>query len=73
MAIEAIISCIASVVGIIVWLIRLEGRVNYNEKMLVNLESKHSALDEKIMSQLSQVRESLARIEGRLSRESHDG
>jgi hypothetical protein len=60
-------------VAFIVWLVRLEGRVTYearitsaNEKRIDTLEEKHHALDSKVVEQLSDVRESLARIEGAL-------
>ena len=61
-------------VTIVAWLIRLEGRVGYgekltkaNEKSLDELRAKHEALDSKIVEKLSNVERSLAKIEGRLS------
>jgi len=62
-----------SIVGLIVWLIRLEGRVNTHEKDITRLDKaqeiqsvKHDELDSRLVEQLAQVRESLARIEGAL-------
>lgn len=64
-------------VGFIVWLIRLEGKVTYIEKnhdefkATVKAEhrvmnAKHDQLDSKIFDELSQIKQSLARLEGRL-------
>lgn len=53
-------------VGFIVWLIRLEGKTNYNERMIEKLEIKHDALDNKIVEKLSVIEKSLAKIEGRI-------
>ena len=60
-------------IGLIVWLVRLEGRVNqvdrdYRaiEKRVDALTIKHEELDSKLVGQLADVRESLARIEGKL-------
>lgn len=55
------------VIGLVVWLIRLEGKANYNEKAIEKLEVKHEALDSKIVDKLSVIEKSLAKIEGRLS------
>ena len=57
---------VLSIVGLIVWAVRLEGRVNQVEKIQTSLEIKHEASDSKVVDQLSDVRESLARIEGHL-------
>lgn len=64
-------------VGFIVWLVRLEGKSIYTkeisdqkfhefDKRINALQIKHDALDSKIVDQLSEVRESLARLEGAL-------
>jgi hypothetical protein len=57
--------------GFVVWLVRLEGKVAHNEKMNTNtqqdvndLRTRHELLDSRLVEQLAQVRESLARIEG---------
>ena len=64
---------ILSLIGFIVWLVRVEGRINFNdkeiariEKKIDTLEIKHHNLDSRLVEQLAQVRESLARIEGAL-------
>lgn len=64
---------VVAAVGVIVWLVRLEGRVNQGdkdheatEKRMDILTTKHDHLDSKVVKELSNVRESLARIEGAL-------
>lgn len=64
---------IAAIVGLIVWLVRLEGKNSSNEKAIErvekqvdSLEIKHEQLDSKLVQQLAAVREALARIEGAL-------
>jgi hypothetical protein len=57
---------VTTVVGLIVWLVRLEGKVSQSEKQLDALQIKHESLDSKVVEQLADVRESLARIEGAL-------
>ena len=60
-------------IGVIVWLVRLEGRVtavndktDHNQKDVTALGIKHESLDSKIVEQLSEVKQSLARLEGAL-------
>lgn len=60
-----------SVVGGIVWLVRLESLVKYNKEQTQTLRddfedqrSRDETVTAKIMEQLSKVRESLARLEG---------
>lgn len=62
-----------SLLGLIVWLVRLEGRASHSKELIIDCQKdiaemriKHESLDSKVVEQLSQVRESLARIEGRL-------
>jgi hypothetical protein len=59
----------------IVWMIRLEGKTNYNlklteqnERSLDELRIKHENLDSKVVEKLSGIEKSLARVEGFLSR-----
>lgn len=61
----------SALIGVIVWFARLEGRIKNGElttggieKQLDLLRVKHEALDNKVLEELSRVRESLARIEG---------
>lgn len=64
---------IGAIIGLIVWLVRLEGKMSANEKSIDRvekqadaLEIKHEQLDSKLVQQLAAVREALARIEGAL-------
>lgn len=59
--------------AMVVWLVRLEGSVAHAKELargcqkdVDELRIKHESLDSKIVEQLAQVREALARIEGRL-------
>ena len=68
-AFQVIIASIA----LIVWLVRLEGKIAYTDRLaneaqkdVDDLRSRHEGLDSKIIAQLGAVRESLARLEGRL-------
>lgn len=61
-------------IGFIVWLVRLEGKVLAGEKANVEtqkdvdaLRVEHNSLNHQTVKQLAEIRESLARIEGRLS------
>lgn len=56
----------ALVVGVVIWLIRLEGKVKYLERDLDILTIKHNDLDSKLLERISKIEQSLARIEGRL-------
>lgn len=77
MSLEAMSSAyplIASLIALVVWSIRLEGKVKAieqaNERTQKDIDAlrvKHEALDSKVIEQLTQIRESLGRIEGRLS------
>ena len=62
-------------IGGVVWLVRLEGRVNHNSKLIEYeqkarevLTAKFEALDSKLVEKLSEVEKSLARIEGYLQK-----
>lgn len=81
---EALLTVVGMTIGFIVWLVRLEGKVNYTDRMLNDakleyrnelstLKVKHEQLDSKIVEQLSEVRESLARLEGALGVNRKDG
>lgn len=68
-----IIALFTQLIAFIIWLVRLEGRVNYGEKSQAQimaevkaLEVKHDSLDSKIVQELAKLRESVARIEGLL-------
>lgn len=62
-----------SILGLVIWAVRLEARVTRGDerqgetvKRVDILNTKHDALDSKVVEQLAEVRESLARIEGAL-------
>lgn len=64
---------IVSLVFIIVWAVRLEGKIAHNHELVKFLEdetkvlkTKHESLDSKFLQELSEVKTSLARIEGAL-------
>lgn len=78
-AIRALYPIAAAFVGLVVWSIRLEGKVKANEKAneqtqrdVDALRTKHEALDSKVIEELTRIREALARIEGRLSVETRE-
>lgn len=66
-AAEILVPAVCSFIGAIVWLIRLEGRINYLERTLTRLEEKH----DEVMDKLSVIEKCLAKVEGLLSREKH--
>lgn len=66
-------------IAFVVWLVRLEGKSNHNKEEIESLKgeiktlnTKHEALDSKMIHQLMEVKESLARIEGALGVKKHD-
>lgn len=70
---------VLSIVGLVVWLARLEGKtdsaIKANEETqrdVNDLRTRHEGLDSKIVEQLARVRESLARLEGYFSAKNKD-
>jgi hypothetical protein len=57
---------ICSAVGLVAWFARLEAKTNRNEKDIEKMETKQEVLEKEVVKELSNVRESLSRIEGRL-------
>lgn len=62
-----------AVIGFIVWLVRLEGRVNQNEKLIQiaqgsvdDIRKRHEQLDSELVRKLSRLESAIARIEGYL-------
>ena len=69
MAIQALrdhLEIIATCVGFIVWLVRLEGKVKYTEQSVSELTIKHNSLDSELVKKLASLETSIARIEGYL-------
>lgn len=65
---------ILALVAGIVWSVRVEAnakadskRLDALEKAFVIMQEKHDGLDDKIVGELTRIRESLARLEGRLA------
>lgn len=54
-------------VGVIVWLVRIEGRVNYVEKNAAETRSQLVTLDSELVKKLASIETSVARIEGYLT------
>jgi hypothetical protein len=70
---ERYFEILIAVLAFVVWLVRLEGKIGHVERLaeeaqkdVDNLRIKHESLDSKIVEQLGEVRESLARLEGAL-------
>lgn len=64
-----------AVIGTIIWLVRLEGRVNSNEKRcdamdtaVKTVSEAHGTLQLQISNELGSIKESLARLEERLAK-----
>ena len=77
--VNLIFEAAAFLVAIVVWLVRLEGRINYTEKSntrtqkdVDDLRARHESLDSKIIQQLNQLNVAVARIEGSLGIKKED-
>jgi len=64
---------LGALLGAVVWLVRLEGKVKatekdiaFHEKRIAIAEAKHNELYEEIYKELSQIKEHLALIRGSL-------
>ena len=57
---------LAGVVGFIVWLTRLEGKTLNNEKRITHTEQQVTNIESGLVKEMSEVKQSLARIEGYL-------
>lgn len=73
MSIEAFGSILVASAGVIVWLVRLEGRIKQSERDIQNVDkavdiltARHEDLDSRVLKELMEVKQALARIEGRL-------
>lgn len=70
-----VISLIAMVIGGLVWGVRLEGRVNANDKANENtqkdvddLRARHETLQSELVKDVNEIKIALARIQGLLER-----
>jgi hypothetical protein len=68
-----ILTASGMLLGGVVWLVRLEGKImqversnQETQKDVDDLRVRHEALDERLMEKLSHIEKSLARIEGHL-------
>jgi hypothetical protein len=73
MNLEMIISLLLSGGGVVVWLVRLEGRIKQCERDIQHVDksvdiltARHEDLDSRVLRELMEVKQALARIEGRL-------
>jgi hypothetical protein len=57
---------LVAVVGLIVWLVRVEGKTMNNEKRLDHAEQQLDTLESGLAKELGEVKQALARIEGYL-------
>jgi ribosomal protein L29 len=57
---------VVGTIGVIVWLVRLEGKTIHNEKRLCHLETQMETMESGLVKELNEVKQSLARIEGYL-------
>lgn len=73
MTTELILSLAGGALTFIVWLVRLEARIKQTEKDVFEtqkdvdiLRTRHEDLDSRVLKELMEVKQALARIEGRL-------
>lgn len=57
---------LGTIVAFIVWLIRMEGKVLNSEKRITHIENQVDNIESGLSKELSEVKQSLARIEGYL-------
>lgn len=73
MTTELILSLAGGALTFIVWLVRLEARIKQTERDIFEaikdvdiLRARHEDLDSRVLRELMEVKQALARIEGRL-------
>ena len=73
MTTELVLSLAGGALTFIVWLVRLEARIKQTEKDIFEaikdvdvLRARHEDLDSRVLRELMEVKQALARIEGRL-------
>lgn len=64
--IEAHIGVITGIIGVVVWLVRLEGKTLNSERRIAHVEAEVEAMNSGLVKELGEVKQSLARIEGYL-------
>lgn len=57
---------LTSIIGLIVWLVRLEGKTLNSEKRISHLEVQMENLESGLTKEMGEVKQALARIEGYL-------
>lgn len=55
---------VISFIALIIWSVRLEGKVSFAEKEISELKIKHDNLDSALVNKIGEIEKSLARIEG---------
>lgn len=68
--VEAHWQSISAIIGFIVWLVRLEGKVQHTEKRICHMEVQVETLESGLVKEMSEVKQALARIEGYLKAKS---
>lgn len=61
---------IAALIGFVAWLSRLESKVRVSEKRIDHIDHCIESIEDGMMKELSEVKQSLARIEGYLKAKS---
>lgn len=64
---EAHILAVISLISLVVWLIRLEGKVIHQEKIVGSLQTKVETIDSELVKELTAIKVTLAKIEGYIS------
>ena len=63
---------VMSVLALVVWLVRMEGKGNNREKRLDHLEQQVENLESGLVKEISEVKQALSRIEGYLKAKSEN-
>lgn len=67
---EAHWQTMTGLIGLVVWLVRLEGQGVNRERRLTHLEQQVENLESGLVKEISEVKQALARIEGYLKAKS---
>lgn len=70
---------ITGFLAVVIWGIRLEGRINMHDTLIEDAQAdikdlriRHEALDSKVLEKISQIQQAVARIEGMLESKNVD-